>query len=87
MLLTWCWFSGGEMTGKFRKVASHPMHRSQPLGCSTFSAMGRLPLEPPGINGVAILKCPPDIPTEDLLIGLGRCLTCQRGIFPYGIPC
>ena len=23
MLLTWCWFSGGEMTGKFRKVASH----------------------------------------------------------------
>ena len=21
--LTWCWFSGGEMTGKFRKVASH----------------------------------------------------------------
>ena len=23
MLLVWCWFSGGEMTGKFRKVASH----------------------------------------------------------------
>ena len=23
MLLTWCWFSVGEMTGKFRKVASH----------------------------------------------------------------
>ena len=23
MLLIWCWFSGGEMTGKFRKVASH----------------------------------------------------------------
>ena len=23
MLLTWYWFSVGEMTGKFRKVASH----------------------------------------------------------------
>ena len=23
MLLGWYWFSGGEMTGKFRKVASH----------------------------------------------------------------
>ena len=23
MLLDWCWFSSGEMTGKFRKVASH----------------------------------------------------------------
>ena len=23
MLIDWCWLSGGEMTGKFRKVASH----------------------------------------------------------------
>ena len=59
MLLGWYRFSGGEMTGKFRKVASH----------SAKLARGLRPLEPRHVNSVSIpAKCPPDIPAEHLLI-------------------
>ena len=68
MLLTWCWFSGGEMTGKFRKVASH--YASEPaFGLFLNLPWGVCPLEPRHVNGVSIpAKYPPDIPTEHLLI-------------------
>ena len=68
MLLTWCWFSGGEMTGKFRKVASH--YAPEPdFGLSLNLPWGICPLEPWHVNGVSNpAKCPPDIPSENLLI-------------------
>ena len=68
MLLTWCWFSGGEMTGKFRKVASH--YAPEPA-FELFLNLpwGICPLEPRHVNSVSNpAKCPPDIPSEDLLI-------------------
>ena len=85
MLLTWCWFSGGEMTGKFRKVASHSapepafgLFLNLPEGTSPLCSGPHranvhwtlcAPLEPRHVNSVNIpAKCPPDIPTEHLLI-------------------
>ena len=68
MLLTWCWFSGGEMTGKFRKVASHSAPEPA-FGLFLNLPEGSAPLEPRHVNGVSIpAKCPPDIPAEYLLI-------------------
>ena len=63
-----CRFSGGEMTGKFRKVASH--YASEPaFGLFLNLPWGVCPLEPRHVNGVSNpAKCPPDIPSEDLLI-------------------
>ena len=68
MLLTWCRFSGGEMTGKFRKVASH--YAPDPaFGLFLNLPWGICPLEPRHVNSISIpAKCPPDIPTEHLLI-------------------
>ena len=85
MLLVWCWFSGGKMTGKFRKVASHSapepafgLFLNLPEGTSPLCSGPHranvhwtlcAPLEPRHVNGVSIpAKCPPDIPSEDLLI-------------------
>ena len=84
-LLRWCRFSGGEMTGKFRKVASHSapepafgLFLNLPEGTSPLCSGPHranvhwtlcAPLEPRHVNGVSIpAKCPPDIPSEDLLI-------------------
>ena len=84
-LLRWCRFSGGEMTGKFRKVASHSapepafgLFLNLPEGTSPLCSGPHranvhwtlcAPLEPRHVNGVSIpAKCPPDIPTEHLLI-------------------
>ena len=80
-----CRFSGGEMTGKFRKVASHSapepafgLFLNLPEGTSPLCSGPHranvhwtlcAPLEPRHVNGVSIpAKCPPDIPTEHLLI-------------------
>ena len=80
-----CRFSGGEMTGKFRKVASHyapepafGLFLNLPEGTSPLCSGPHranvhwtlcAPLEPRHVNGVSIpAKCPPDIPSEDLLI-------------------
>ena len=68
MLLGWYRFSGGEMTGKFRKVASHSAPETA-FGLFLNLPWGVCPLEPRHVNGVSNpAKCPPDIPTEDLLI-------------------
>ena len=79
MLLTWCWFSGGEMTGKFRKVASH--YAPEPaFGLFLNLPWGVCPLEPRHVNGVSIpAKCPPDIPSEDLLIDQDAVLHLYKG--------
>ena len=80
-----CRFSGGEMTGKFRKVASHSAPEpalglflnlpegTSPLCSGPYRANVHwtlcAPLEPRHVNSVSIpAKCPPDIPTEHLLI-------------------
>ena len=80
-----CRFSGGEMTGKFRKVASHSapepafgLFLNLPEGTSPLCSGPHrdnvhwtlcAPLEPRHVNSVSIpAKCPPDIPTEHLLI-------------------
>ena len=77
--------AGGEMTGKFRKVASHSapepafgLFLNLPEGTSPLCSGPHranvhwtlcAPLEPRHVNGVSIpAKCPPDIPTEHLLI-------------------
>lgn len=67
-LLRWCRFSGVEMTGKFRKVASH--YAPEPaFGLFLNLPEGVCPLEPWHVNGVSNpAKCPLDIPSEDLLI-------------------
>ena len=68
MLLGWYRFSGGEMTGKFRKVASH--YAPEPaFGLFLNLPWGVRPLEPRHVNNVSNpAKCPPDIPSGDLLI-------------------
>ena len=57
-----------QMTGKFRKVASH--YAPEPaFGLFLNLPWGVCPLEPRHVNGVSNpAKCPPDIPSEDLLI-------------------
>ena len=57
-----------QMTGKFRKVASH--YAPEPaFGLFLNLPWGICPLEPRHVNGVSNpAKCPPDIPSEDLLI-------------------
>ena len=79
MLLTWCWFSGGEMTGKFRKVASH--YAPEPaFGLFLNLPWGICPLEPRHVNSVSNpAKCPPDIPSEDLLIDQDAVLHLYKG--------
>ena len=85
MLLGWYQFSSGEMTGKFRKVASHSapepafgLFLNLPWGTSLLCSGPHkanvhrtlcAPLEPRHVNSVSNpAKCPPDIPSEDLLI-------------------
>ena len=57
-----------QMTGKFRKVASH--YAPEPaFGLFLNLPWGICPLEPRHVNSVSNpAKCPPDIPSEDLLI-------------------
>lgn len=56
------------MTGKFRKVASHSAPETAFWAVPKL-ARGLRYLEPWHVNGVSIpAKCPPDIPTEHLLI-------------------
>ena len=61
-------YSGRQMTGKFRKVASH--YAPDPaFGLFLNLPWGICPLEPRHVNSVSNpAKCPPDIPSEDLLI-------------------
>ena len=68
MLLGWYQFSSGEMTGKFRKVASH--YAPEPaFGLFLNLPWGVCPLEPRHVNDVSIsAKCLLDISTEYLLI-------------------
>ena len=77
MLLGWCCFSSGEMTGKFRKVAS--------LGVSLWAApklaRGLRPLEPRHANsGNAVLEISTGYFFSDCH-GLAKTLSCiyQRG--------
>ena len=60
-------YSGRQMTGKFRKVASH--YAPEPALGLFLNCQRALPLEPRHVNGVSNpAKCPQDIPSEDLLI-------------------
>ena len=68
MLLTWYWFSVGEMTGQVSQ-SGKPLCTGASLWAVPKLARGLRPLEPRHVNGVSIpAKCPPDIPTEHLLI-------------------
>ena len=58
----------GRWTGKFRQ-SGKPLCTGASLWAVPKLARGLRPLEPRHVNGVSIpAKCPPDIPTEHLLI-------------------
>ena len=86
MLLGQCCFSSGEMTGKFRKVASHSAPEPA-FGLFLNLPWGICPLEPRHVNGVSIpAKCPLDISTEHLLIDQGFTLHPPKGRCPLWNP-
>ena len=68
-----------QMTGKFRKVASH--YAPEPaFGLFLNLPWGICPLEPRHVNSVSNpAKCPPDIPSEDLLIAYDAVLHLYKG--------
>ena len=79
MLLTWYWFSVGEMTGQVSQ-SGKPLCTGASLWAVPKLARGLRPLEPRHVNGVSIpAKCPPDIPTEHLLIDQDAVLHLYKG--------